>query len=119
MPQDSVTTKLTAAKGALATAKKVLPSAPKATATVTPAPKPVAKAANPSIGDELHAKAANIQEYVNGLPKMHTGGIVKKDGPVNLKKNEIVLPPHKDVKNLIMNKGIAALGTAKKKGMVK
>ena len=95
---NDVNSMLAAAKGTLAHAEKSFPSsgAPSSGApkSATPAAKPAATAKPaPSLGDELKAKAANVDTYVRviGLPKMHNGGPVATDGAYNLKAGEHVL----------------------------
>lgn len=100
---DDTAKKLSAAKSALSNAAKFTksvegseksmfapkPAAPKPVAT---APKP-AMPANPQgdVGKELADKARNVSQYGEGVPKMHDGGVAKKDGLHDLQKGEVVL----------------------------
>ena len=89
----------------LATAKNVLAGANKfeksadptgaqkpkpATIPSAPAAKPTSDATN--LGAELGAKAANVKQYSDNLPKMHTGGDVPADGDYKLLMGEKVIP---------------------------
>ena len=101
----------------LATAKNVLAGADKfeKSADPTGAQKPKAapmrglgeSGSKPSVGQglnkpaglgaELGAKAANIKQasdagVLDNLPKMHTGGVIPKDGPYMMQKGEKVIP---------------------------
>jgi hypothetical protein len=67
--------------------------APKASPAAASPAKPAVK--EPSIGDELDAKAKNVKEYTDANPPAyHKGGKIKKDGEqvVNAEKGETVLP---------------------------
>lgn len=87
----------------VSTAKKVLAGAnafeksadptgalkPKPITTTSPTP---AAPKAPTLADELRYKRQNVEQYHNALPKMHTGGVVPKDGDYTLKKGEKVIP---------------------------
>lgn len=65
---------------------------PAKTGSMQMAAKPAA-----GLGAELGAKAANIKEaadagVLSNLPKMHTGGVIPKDGPYMMQKGEKVIP---------------------------
>ena len=67
--------------------------APKASPAAASPAKPVVK--EPSIGDELGAKAKNVKEYTDANPPAyHKGGKIKKDGEqvIDAQKGETVLP---------------------------
>lgn len=68
---------------------------PKPVSHGTPAGTSISDAAADA-GAGLAAKAANVKEYEDanpgGLPKMHQGGTVPKDGDYNLKMGERVIP---------------------------
>jgi len=66
------------------------PKAPATSGSIQSAAKPVKQEA--SLGAELGAKAANIKEYSDALPKMHTGGTVERDGDYKLQMGEKVIP---------------------------
>jgi hypothetical protein len=92
---------------AIADSKKALASAVKFNGPVKPMTKSAAPAApkpksSGLLGDQgadsgagVKANADNVAEYVKGVPKMHTGGVVKEDGLKNLKKGEVVIPKEK------------------------
>jgi hypothetical protein len=102
---DDISTKLAGAKSALQNAsnftKKVEGKTPSMFAPKPPAAAPKVAASQPpanpqgDIGKELAAKAQNVSQYA-GMPQMHKGGVVKKDGPVNLKKGETVRTPEQE-----------------------
>jgi hypothetical protein len=96
MPQsDAVSKALSSAKTELAHANTFPSMAAKAALTggakaAKPATaKPITQ--TPTIGQELGAKAANVKEYTDALPKMHEGGPVQADGAYGLKAGEHVL----------------------------
>lgn len=98
MPQnDAISKAVSSAKSTLDKANKSFPSPkPQATTPVAMA-KPMAKPqgsmfSDPTIGPSLGAKAANIKQYSDALPKMHTGGEVPKTGDYRLKQGEEVIP---------------------------
>lgn len=67
--------------------------APKASPAAASPAKPAVK--EPSIGDELDAKAKNVKEYTDANPPAyHKGGKIKKDGEqvIDAQKGETVLP---------------------------
>jgi hypothetical protein len=91
MPND-IDSKVAGAKSALAGAERKFPS-PKilvAPAAKIAMPAPAPKTAGESLAAELGAKQENVKEYIKAMPKMHKGGVVKKDGPAILKKGEVV-----------------------------
>lgn len=94
---------LSGAKGVLAGADAFEKSAdPTGAQKPKPTAKPIVSGAKPvthtgGLGAELGAKAANIHEAANAgvfkdLPKMHTGGVIPKDGPYMMQKGEKVIP---------------------------
>lgn len=97
------------AKAALASANKAFPSPAKA-----PAPKaqPAAPVVHPpTVGDELKAKADNVNQYMNA-PKMHKGGPVMADGVYTLRAGEHVLAKgeaDKARKHALMASGVKSL----------
>ena len=67
--------------------------APKASPAAASPAKPAVK--EPSIGDELGAKAKNVKEYTDANPPAyHKGGKIKKDGEqkIEAEKGETILP---------------------------
>ena len=90
MPQDDINSKVSAAKGVLATANSKFPS-PKPPAAPKPAPSRVTAKPAPTLGSELAQKASNVDTYAAALPKMHKGGPVMKSGGYDLQMGEHVL----------------------------
>jgi hypothetical protein len=91
VPND-IDSKVAGAKSALAGAERKFPSPkmPVAPAAKIAMPVPTPKTAGESLAAELGAKQENVKEYIKAMPKMHKGGVVKKDGPAILKKGEVV-----------------------------
>ena len=94
---------LSGAKGVLAGADAFEKSAdPTGAQKPKPTAKPIVSGAKPvtqarGLGAELGAKAANIKQasdagVLDNLPKMHTGGVIPKDGPYMMQKGEKVIP---------------------------
>jgi hypothetical protein len=121
MPTDDfVKNALMSAKGALASADRFQKSAG-GPLKAAPAPKPAtpapAKKAAPTVGDELKAKADNVNEYA-GAKKMDSykkGGTVEKTGPAIVHKGEEVIPVEKaDKVKDMMKKAEGALSKEEK-----
>jgi hypothetical protein len=95
-----VTKAVSGAKAALTQARAKFPQ-PKAVPSATPriASPTMTPVAKPSLGDELKSKSTNIDQYIQSVPKMHTGGPVKVSGIYHLKADEHVLTA-KDAKSL-------------------
>ena len=100
MPNDSITSKLTAAKSTLAHASKAFPSsmAPKpAPKPAAPAPKPAAPASGRAVTRQQNIEAVSDvaksvgMSGVGTIGTLHNGGLVPKDGPYQLKAGEHVL----------------------------
>lgn len=124
---DGNDSKVAGAKAALAHANKSFPSS-MAPASAKPKPtvvsaKPATAPAKPTygLGAELGAKAATVDEYVNSLPKMHTGGPVMSDGAYQLKAGEHVLTEAEAKqarKHALMSAGMKSLAKAGPKAKV-
>jgi uncharacterized phage infection (PIP) family protein YhgE len=119
MPQnDAITKALSSAKSALGHANATFPSSAVSTPAKTAVAAAVPKAA--SIGEELNAKKANVDQYMKTLPKLHKGGPVLKTGAYQLKAGEHVLTMSEAAtarKHAIMASGVKSLarpGKAKK-----
>ncbi len=117
MPQNTESI-LSKAKSTLRDANRKFPSAKPAAsavekkpASVTPSPKPSALG-DSTIGPSLKAKQDNINAYMNGTPKMHTGGEVPEDGVYRMKAGEHVLTAKQ--KQNMMNGMKALMKPAKK-----
>ena len=110
---------LESAKKFLADSSKRFPSTPAATTPSSANPTPAKPAAAAKgLAAELSAKQENVKQYKKAsgdtlMPSMHDGGVVKKDGPHNLQKGEVVIAKDK-VKSMKKADGLkAAMSEAK------
>lgn len=126
-PKDAVKSATDTARNVLAGAEKKFPGSMASAAGVTPAGQRGQKPAAPmtpkptgdglsnggsGIGKELAAKSAEVQQYSDSLPKMHTGGDVTEDGDYKLQRGEKVIPAvgrHSEYRDVFLARGKAGL----------
>lgn len=118
----SINDKVAKAKSTLSNASRDFPSAPKAAPAATPSRSGMISSMmnkvksnvqeSKGVSAELGAKAQNISDYSNAVPKMHKGGRVMADGIYNMKAGEHVLTAKEAVlakKHALMAVGMKSL----------